>query len=84
VYKLIIDPKALEFLEKLPKTIAQRIFKKIQLAKTDPHHYFIRLTNRAEYKLRVGDYRVIAEIKDNELIVFVIHIDHRKKVYKKK
>jgi mRNA interferase RelE/StbE len=84
VYKLIIDPKALDFLEKLPKTIAQRIFKKIQQTKEGPHHYFTRLVSRPEYKLRVGDYRIIAEIKDNELIVFVIDVDHRKKVYKKK
>jgi len=32
-------------------------------------------------KYRVGDYRVIAEIRDNELIILVIEIEHRKKVY---
>ncbi len=72
----------MEFLEKLPKTIAKRIFKKIQETKENPHRYFIKLTNRTEYKLRVGDYRVIADIEDNELKILVAHIGHRSKVYK--
>ncbi len=82
MYKIAIDNKAMESLEKLPKTIAQRIFKKIQETKENPHRYFIKLTNRTEYKLRVGDYRILADIEDNELKILVIHIGHRSKVYK--
>ncbi|MEA3430935.1 MAG: type II toxin-antitoxin system RelE/ParE family toxin [Nanoarchaeota archaeon] len=83
MYELIIDNKAIEFLEKLPKINAQRIFKKIQQTKENPHRYFIRLTNRNEYKLRVGDYRIIGDIEDNKLKILIIHIGHRKNVYKK-
>ena len=82
MYKIIIDTKAMEFLEKLPKSIAQRILKKIQETKENPHRYFIKLTNRTEYKLRVGNYRIISEIKDNKLKILIIHIGHRSKVYK--
>ncbi len=73
----------MEFLEKLPRATAQRIFKKIQETKTNPHRYFIRLTKRKEYKLRVGTYRIIADIKDNTLQILIIHIGHRKNIYEK-
>ena len=82
MYKIAIDNKAMESLEKLPKTIAQSILKKIQETKENPHRYFIKLTNRTDYKLRVGDYRILADIEDNELKILVIHIGHRSNVYK--
>lgn len=36
------------------------------------------------YRLRVADYRVIYTIEDNELVILVVEIDHRSKVYKKR
>ena len=35
------------------------------------------------YRLRVGDYRIIYQINDNVLTVFVIRVRHRKDVYRK-
>jgi len=81
MYKLIFDEEAIKFLDKLNKDTSKRIFKKIQETKENPHHYFIRLTNRQEYKLRVGDYRVIADINDSEIIIYIITIGHRKNIY---
>jgi mRNA interferase RelE/StbE len=83
MYKIIFDEKAIEYLEKIPKLIAKRIFRKIQNSKENPHRYFIKLTNRPEYKLRVGDYRVIADINNDKLTILIVLIDHRKKVYNK-
>lgn len=41
-------------------------------------------SNRAgEWRYRVGDYRIIADIKDQELIILVIAIGHRRDVYEK-
>lgn len=34
------------------------------------------------WRYRVGDYRVLCEIKDNKLIVLVVDIDHRRQVYR--
>ena len=83
MYTLRFDEKVIEYLEKLDKSISKRIFNKIQQTKEDPHRYFVRLTERSEYKLRVGDYRVIADIVDNELLILIVLIEHRSKVYKK-
>jgi len=36
------------------------------------------------WRIRVGGYRVLYEIKDRVLIIHVVDIDHRKDVYKKR
>jgi len=35
------------------------------------------------WRYRVGDYRIIAEIRDKELVILVIKIGHRENVYEK-
>lgn len=37
----------------------------------------------AEWRYRVGDYRIIAEIKDDEVLILVVTIGHRRDIYKK-
>ena len=49
----------------------------------NPFHYFERLKGRNDYKLRIGDYRVIADIDSNKKIINVTLAGHRKDVYDK-
>jgi len=83
MYKIIFDNKAFEFLEKLDKKNRERIFNKIMSTKEDPFHFFEKLTKRDLYKLRVGDYRVLADISKNEIKILVLLIGHRKNIYDK-
>jgi len=83
MFKVIFDDKALEFLEKLDKKNRERIFNKIMSTKEDPFHYFEKLTKKNFYKLRVGDYRIIADINENEIKILVLLIGHRKNIYDK-
>lgn len=66
-----------------PKKLRERIHKKVISAKENPHRFFERLTGRADYILRVGDYRVIADINDNTKRIEVTLIDHRGRIYKR-
>jgi len=34
------------------------------------------------WRYRVGDYRLICQIKDNELIILFVEVGHRKNIYK--
>jgi len=81
MYDVIFDPKAIEFLEKSQKQLAKRIWDKIRSTKENPHHFFERLSGRTDYKLRIGDYRVIADIDDNKKRIEITLIGHRKNVY---
>ena len=80
MHTINFDNEALRFLEK-NKIIAKRIWNKLQETKIEPHHYFTRLTGRTDYKLRVGDYRIIADIDNNNKIIQITHIGHRKNIY---
>lgn len=82
MYGIKFDPAALEFLEKTEKNIAKRIWDKIISTKPNPYHFFERLAGRKDYKLRIGDYRAIADIDDKEKKIEVTLIGHRKNVYK--
>ncbi len=61
--------------------IKERIFNKIISVKENLLHFFERLAGRLEYKLRVGDYRIIAEIDSSANKIEVIMIGHRKNIY---
>ena len=83
MYTVIYDEEALQNLEKLEKKIRKRIFEKIISTKENPFHYFVRLSSRGEFKLRVGDYRIIADIDEKTKKISILFIDHRKNIYKK-
>ena len=50
---------------------------------SDPRQHGKGLTaNRSgQWRYRVGDYRIIAEIQDEKIIVLVVGIGHRKEIY---
>jgi len=70
-------------LQKLPSKIQNRIVQKIKELSSNPRlSGYIKLAGRDGYRVRTGDYRIIYDIYDGELVVLIINIDHRKQVYK--
>jgi mRNA interferase RelE/StbE len=82
-YEIVFDEKAVDFLRSLPENLRKRVFNKIYFAKEKPFSFFERLVGRKDYKLRVGDYRVIADIDTVRMRIEVTVIGHRKNVYDK-
>ena len=82
MYEIILSDKAKRQLQKLSKEIRDRIGSAIERIKIRPEAYVKRLVGVPYYSLRVGDYRVILNIQQNKLIIFVIEIGHRKNVYR--
>ena len=70
-------------LDKLPRQVQEQIIAKLERARIRPEHYFERLVGLDSYKLRIGEYRVIADIFHDRLVILVIEIGHRKNIYKK-
>lgn len=81
-YKIYLWKKAKNDFLKLPKEIQFRISEKLKIAQLDPFLYFIRLKGRQDYKMRVGDYRVISDINQTERAIWITKIGHRRNVYK--
>ncbi|MBI2133374.1 type II toxin-antitoxin system RelE/ParE family toxin [Candidatus Woesearchaeota archaeon] len=82
MYEVIFDPEAVEALNKLQKSEKERIFNKIMVSKENPFHFFERLTGRTDYKMRVGDYRIIADIDAGKRLIQVTVIGHRRNIYR--
>lgn len=82
-YEVLFDEKTIDFLNTLPRLIKERIYNRIINAKSAPAHYFERLESREEYKLRIGDYRAIADIDNKNKKIMIRKIGHRKNIYEK-
>lgn len=82
MYQLIIDKYAQKQLGKIPPPHFNRIVKAIQDLANNPRPVgYRKLTGRSGYRIRIGNYRVVYNIEDKILTVFVIDIEHRKDIY---
>lgn len=69
-------------LKKIPLEFRERIVEKIEAMSDDLAGDVKQLTNiTPEYRLRVGDYRVLFEIEDGTIVVY--RVRHRQEAYRK-
>jgi mRNA interferase RelE/StbE len=81
-FTVTLMPRAMKALEKINEPFYSNIKSAIySLAENPRPNGYRKLRGRLGYRLRVADYRIIYNIIDNELIVNVINIGHRKDVY---
>jgi len=81
-YKIEIKKSATKEIARLPKNILKRVIIKIQSLSNEPRPSGCKkLTADEKYRVRVGDYRVLYSIEDSKLVVYVVKVGHRKKVY---
>jgi mRNA interferase RelE/StbE len=82
-FKFVYSEEALSQLRKLDNATAKRIVDRLDGTLANPAHFFERLAGRDEYKLRVGDYRILARLLVSENTVFILSVGHRKNIYKR-
>ena len=82
-YSIVFSDYSLKQLEKLPTDIQRRIISTLKRCKIRPYSHVKKLIGSPHFRLRVGDYRIIMEIFDNELKINIIELSHRKNIYKK-
>ena len=82
-YTVFILRRAQKELEQLPRGAYERVRDAIYLLAHDPRPQGCKkLAGRDGWRIRVGDYRVIYEIADKQRIVTVLHVGHRRDVYR--
>ena len=82
-YKLLITSSAGKDIEALPKPDRRRIVAKIASLSSDPRPLGCeKLSGRDQYRLRQGNYRILYEIQDLNLVVVVVKVGHRRDVYR--
>ncbi len=80
-YKIRFKPRALKDGKKIPNQELAHIFEKIKDLENDLSGDVKHLTDfYPEYRLRVGNYRVLFEVEGNDVVVY--RIRHRKDIYR--
>ena len=81
MYDILLSETAKRQLEKLPHELQTRIGIALERIRVRPFHFVARLVGSPYFRLRVGDYRVILDIQQNTLTLFVIEMGHRRNIH---
>jgi mRNA interferase RelE/StbE len=85
VYKISYSKEAEKSLLRMPHNTAKLIYEKLDVIAANPytdHPNAKKLQGREGYRLRVGDWRVVYKIQNEQLIIVVMKIASRGEVYK--
>ena len=82
-YEVIFRRSVAKDLRAIPVKDVARILKRIKALKVDPRPAGVeKLSGQEKYRIRQGVYRIIYEIRNQELIIVVVKIGHRREVYR--
>jgi mRNA interferase RelE/StbE len=70
-------------LQKLDRLTQKRIVEKLDEAAVDPFVIAKKLSGVNLYSIRIGDYRVIVSIEKQKMVILIIDVGHRSKIYRK-
>ena len=82
-YQIVIPKPAQKQLDSISKIERDRLILTLRSLANDPRPNGVKKLKGYDntYRVRVGDYRIIYEIKDRELIVLLLSVSHRKDAY---
>ena len=83
-YTIRFAPTANRNFDRLPAQIRWRVRAAIDRLAANPRPPGVRKLsgNAADYRIRVGQYRVLYDINDAEILVYIVRIGHRREVYR--
>lgn len=82
-YELVFKKSVAKDLRSIPKKDVARILQRIEALRDNPRgEGCLKLSALERYRVRQGIYRIVYEIRENELIVMVVKVGHRSAVYK--
>ena len=82
-FEVIFKQSVAKDLRQIPKKYIARILKRIESLREEPRPPGVeKLSGQEKYRVRQGVYRILYEIRDNELIIVVVKIGHRRAVYR--
>ncbi len=82
-FEVIFKRSVAKDLRQIPKKDIAKILKRIEGLRAEPRPPGVeKLSGQEKYRIRQGVYRILYEIRNNELIVVVVKIGHRRDVYR--
>jgi len=82
MFQLLYTKRAIKDIQRLNTDAKQRLKISLEKYRENPLFYAKKLVNSelGNYRFRMGDYRVIFDIEDEQLII--LRIGHRKEIYR--
>ena len=82
-YSVTVQRRAQKQIARFPTNVRDRIESSLRALAGNPRPPGCRrLRGEEGWRLRVGDYRVIYEIDDEERVVTILQVEHRRDVYR--
>ena len=85
-YTVEFKKSALKEFNKLPLKIQDKFLEVAEFLKVNPYSEVLQTKkikgHDALYRVRIGDYRMVYEVLNKVLVIYVIKIGHRKEVYR--
>ena len=83
-YRVELSTAASRQVRKLPRPVRDRVLDGLEALSEDPRpHGSKKLAGeQTAWRIRIGDYRVIYDVFDDELVVSVVRAAHRREVYR--
>jgi mRNA interferase RelE/StbE len=83
-YEIRLHAQAARAFRRLQNPLRSRIAAAIDALANDPRPPgTIKLAGRDNYRIRVGDYRIVYAVDDDEHLVLIARIAHRRDVYRR-
>ena len=76
--------EAVRDVSRIDPPIAKRIVQKVESVTTNPLRLFSCLVAADEYKLRVGDHRLLAALYGGSETILIERVDHRSRIYERR
>ena len=83
-YRVVFRKSVVQDLRPIPNRDLRKILATIESLSEEPRPSGAeRLSGQDRYRIRQGNYRIIYEINDKEVVVIVVKVGHRKDVYRR-
>lgn len=80
-YTLIYSSRALRDLKALPQRDRERILSALEGITLEPGAHTRKLEGSPLFSFRVGEYRILLDIRRNTLLILVVGVGHRRNIY---
>jgi mRNA interferase RelE/StbE len=83
-YNIDFKPSVYKDFRRLPKSVVERVMKRIEKLKDEPFPHGVDKLEGAErlYRVAVGDYRIVYEVDTQAKQIMILYVRHRRDVYR--
>jgi mRNA interferase RelE/StbE len=83
-YKIVVRKSVAKDLRAIPRRDVAKILARFESLSADPRGPGCeKLSGQEKYRVRVGVYRILYEIRDEELVIVIVKVGHQRDVYRR-